>query len=70
VLSALGVCAGTIVAWMISRVLAAVWYGVQGADPLTWLAVVAIVGVTSLSAAWRPSRRAMQVNPVTLLREE
>jgi putative ABC transport system permease protein len=70
VLSALGVCAGTIVAWLISRVLAAVWYGVQGADPLTWFAVVAIVGVTSLSAAWRPSRRAMQVNPVTLLREE
>jgi putative ABC transport system permease protein len=70
VLSTLGVGAGTIVAWLISRVLAAVWYGVQGADPLTWTAVVAIVCVTSLAAAWRPSRRAMRVNPVTLLREE
>jgi len=66
----LGVLAGTSVAWLISRVLASVWYGVQGADPLTWTAVVVIVCGTTMAAAWRPSRRAMRVNPVTLLREE
>jgi putative ABC transport system permease protein len=66
----LGVFAGTVVAWLISRVLASVWYGVQAADPLTWAAVVVLVCGTTMAAAWRPSRRAMRVNPVTLLREE
>jgi hypothetical protein len=69
-LAGLGVFAGTVVAWLLSRVFAAVWYGVQGADPLTWSTVVAIVGVTAMLAAWRPARRAMRVNPVTLLRDD
>jgi putative ABC transport system permease protein len=69
-LAGLGILAGTIVAWLLSRVFAAVWYGVQGADPLTWSAVVTLVCATALVAAWRPSRRAMRVNPVSLLRED
>lgn len=69
-LAALGVFAGTLVAWLLSRVFAAVWYGVQGADPLTWATVVTLVCATALAAAWRPARRAMRVNPVSLLRDD
>jgi putative ABC transport system permease protein len=69
-LAAVGVIAGTAVAGLLSRLMTAFWYGVQAADPLTWTSVVTLIGVTTVIAAWRPARRAMRVNPVSLLREE
>ena len=69
-LAALGVMAGTAVAWLLSRLMTAFWFGVQAADPLTWTGVVSLICLTTVIAAWRPARRAMRVNPVSLLREE
>jgi hypothetical protein len=65
-----GLAAGAIVAWLASRVVAAVQYGVQLSDPLTWLGVIVMIGVTVMMAAWRPARRAMKLDPVRLLRED
>jgi putative ABC transport system permease protein len=69
-LAGMGVAAGTAVAWLLSRLLAAVWYGVRTTDPMTWVSVVTVVAMTTAAAAWLPARRAMRVNPVSLLREE
>ena len=69
-LAGIGLAAGTVVAWLLSRLMAAFWYGVEAADPLTWTGVVLLIGATTLIAGWRPARRAMRVNPVSLLREE
>jgi hypothetical protein len=69
-LAGMGVAAGTVVAWLLARLLAAVWYGVRTTDPMTWVSVVAVIAMTTVAAAWLPARRATRVNPVTLLREE
>jgi predicted permease len=69
-LAAMGVAGGTVVAWLLSRLIAAVWYGVRAADPLTWVSVVAVVAATTAASAWLPARRAMRVSPVSLFREE
>jgi predicted permease len=66
----LGVVAGIAGGWLVARALATFQYGVSVADPLSWAAVVTTIGLTSLAASWRPARRAMRANPVTLLREE
>jgi predicted permease len=69
-LAAVGVAAGALGGWIIARALAAFRYGVSTADPLTWAGVIGTLCLTSLLAAWRPSRQAARVDPVTLLREE
>jgi len=68
--AAAGLGAGVLLAWLVSRVVAAVQYGVQLTDPLTWLGVVLVIGMTVIAAAWRPARRAMTLDPVRLLRED
>ena len=68
--AAVGLAAGVLVAWLVSRVVASVQYGVQLTDPLTWLGVVVVIGMTVMMAAWRPARRAMRLDPVRLLRED
>jgi ABC-type lipoprotein release transport system permease subunit len=52
------------------RTLASLQYGVSMADPSTWLFVLAAMTVTTMIAAWWPSRQAMRVDPATLLRED
>jgi putative ABC transport system permease protein len=65
-----GVAAGLLGGWFVARSLAAFHYGVTAADPVTWIAVLGVIALTSLGASWRPARQAMRVDPVKLLREE
>ena len=39
-------------------------------DPLVYLAVVAVLGIAVLLAAWLPARRALRVDPMVALRNE
>jgi hypothetical protein len=68
--SAAGVAVGSLGAWIVSRALASLQYGVAPHDPVSWALVLGLLGVTTLLACWRPAREAMQVDPVALLREE
>ena len=45
-------------------------FGVSGRDPLTYLAVAALVAGVSLVATFVPARRATRVDPMTALRAE
>jgi len=65
-----GLVAGVAIAWGLSRVLASVQYQVQVQDGATWAAVVAAMCLMVAAACWRPARRAMGIDPVSLLREE
>lgn len=65
-----GIAIGALAAWTAGRALASVTYGVSTRDPIAWLTMLAIVGLTTLAASWRPSRQAASVDPVQLLREE
>ena len=58
-------CSGAV---LLMRSLRTVLFEVGPADPLTLLAVAAILTATSLLACYVPARRAMKVDPVKALR--
>ncbi len=53
-----------------SRLLALVVYQASSQDPVVLLGVTATIALLALLATWLPARRALQVDPATLLREE
>jgi putative ABC transport system permease protein len=69
-LSALGVGLGVMGAFAASRALSSMLYGVSPTDPLTFAAVVAILGSASLLACYIPARRATRLDPVVALRQD
>jgi ABC-type antimicrobial peptide transport system permease subunit len=44
--------------------------GLQPSDPVSFVAVAALLALTGLGAAWGPARRAAAVDPMTSLRYE
>ena len=69
-LSALGVGLGVAGALAASRAVSSMLFGVSPTDPLTFAAVVGLLGSASLLACYIPARRATRVDPVVALRQE
>jgi predicted permease len=65
-----GLALGCAAAVGLGRVGSALYYGVTGSDPLTWVAVVGGLCSLAVVACLRPVREAMRVDPVQLLRHE
>jgi len=65
-----GIVIGAAGAWILSRAIASLEYGVSIADPLSWVLVLMLLAVTVLVATWRPAQEAARVDPVLLLRDE
>src|SRR6185312_12744592 len=70
VMLGVGVAVGLAGAWALSRVIAALLYGVEPHDPMTFLIVPAVLAVPALMAGWPPARRAMGVSPMEVMRAE
>jgi predicted permease len=68
--TAIGMAGGLAAALGLTRFMANLLYGVRPADPLTLLAVTALLGGISLAACYIPARRATLVDPVIALRSE
>ncbi len=65
-----GIAAGTIAAIASAKVMETLVFGVSASDPLTLAAVAATLTFVALMASLVPAYRALQFDPVNLLREE
>jgi len=63
----LGIVVGVGLAGAASRLLASLVFGVGTRDPLTFLAVPAMLGLVALAASVLPARRAIRVDPTKAL---
>jgi putative ABC transport system permease protein len=67
-LAVAGIAAGIAAAFIATRVMRALLFGVSAADATTYAAVVTLVLVTALAASYVPARRAARLDPVRTLR--
>jgi len=63
-----GVCVGLACALGLTRLMSRMLYGVSATDPVTFMAIPAILLFVALAACYVPAIRAMRVDPVTALR--
>jgi putative ABC transport system permease protein len=69
-LAVVGVAAGLVASLVLTRLAKSLLYGVEAADPVTLVAVSAIlIGVTA-AACLVPARRAARVDPLVALKYE
>jgi ABC-type antimicrobial peptide transport system permease subunit len=69
-LAIIGIVVGSAGAAALSKFIASSLYGVQTHDPWAYLVVCSCLVVVAVSAAYLPARRAMVVEPISLLRRE
>lgn len=69
-LTLIGVAAGLISAYGLTRLMASLLYGVTATDYLTFGSVSAVLVAVGLAASYVPARRATKVNPTIALRAE
>jgi putative ABC transport system permease protein len=65
-----GIAIGLAGAYALSRLLAALLFGIQPRDPATFAAVAALLATVALAACLVPARRASRVDPIVALRDE
>jgi len=70
VMAGAGIVFGLAGALAVSRLLTALLYSVTPTDPVTYVAVAALLLTVVVLAAWLPARRAASVDPAVALREE
>jgi predicted permease len=69
-LTLIGVAAGLISAYVLTRLMASLLYGVTATDYLTFISVSAMLIAVGVTASYLPARRATKVNPTIALRTE
>lgn len=69
-LAVIGIAIGVALSLAATRLMASLLFGVTAADPLTFIAVSAMLAAVALLASYVPARRAMCVDPVVALRSE
>lgn len=65
-----GIAIGLAAAFVLTRLIASLLFGVRAWDPFAFLWAAAILGVVALLAVWLPSVRACRIDPIQALRTE
>lgn len=67
---AIGLALGLAGAGIVTRLFRSMLFGIEPADPMTFVSVSAILAGVALLACYLPARRATRVDPLVALREE
>ena len=70
VVGIVGALVGPAAVVLVGSVVRGLPHGLPAYDPVTLLSVAAILVVTAVAATWTPARKALQLGPAELLREE
>jgi predicted permease len=70
VLAVVGLAIGVTLSMMLGQLLSKLLFGVTPFDIPTLVGVPAVLGVATLVASWLPARRAMRLDPVTVIRQD
>jgi putative ABC transport system permease protein len=65
-----GAAIGLVGAWAVTRLMQGLLYGVTPGDPITFLAVTALLSGAALLACYIPALRAARIDPMAALRYE
>jgi len=69
-MAAFGLLIGIAASLAITRLMSSLLFGISASDPLTFVAVAALLATVALLASYIPARRAMRVDPIVALRYE
>ena len=70
VLVSVGAAIGVLASFGLTRFMENMLFGVTPTDPLTFAAIVALLGLVALLACLIPAQRAMRVDPIVVLRHQ
>ena len=66
----LGIVVGLVAALWMSRMLAALLFGVSANDPVTYGVVGLMLALVAATACWVPARATLRLEAASVLREE
>jgi putative ABC transport system permease protein len=69
-LAGIGLALGVVLSLLLGRLMSSLLFGVSARDPLTFVAVTALLAFVALLACYLPARRATRVDPMVALRCE
>jgi putative ABC transport system permease protein len=69
-LAGIGLVVGAAVAFPATRAMTSLLFGVRASDPVTYLAIAALLALAAFAACYVPARRALAVDPIVALRYE